>query len=79
MLAGFATADTRVRLTGTDAIMPVAIAPMAYQRRVHEEGELAAARAARAGGVPYIVSTLSSYCLEDVAATGVASTDSRDG
>ncbi len=50
--------------------MPVAIAPMAYQRLLHEEGELAAARAACASGVPYIVSTLSSYRLEDIAATG---------
>ncbi|MGW7364392.1 alpha-hydroxy acid oxidase [Streptomyces sp. NPDC054841] len=70
VLTGVAAADTAVRLAGTSAAMPVAVAPMAYQRLLHDDGELAAARAARTSGVPYVVSTLSSHRLEDIAATG---------
>lgn len=46
--------------------MPVAVAPMAYQRLVHPEGELELARAAAAAGVPYVISTLSSYPMEKI-------------
>ncbi|MEU0476103.1 alpha-hydroxy acid oxidase [Streptomyces olivaceus] len=70
VLTGVAKADTRTRLLGSRAAMPVAVAPMAYQRLVHEDGELAAARAARTAGVPFVVSTLSSHRVEDIAATG---------
>ncbi|MEU2742272.1 alpha-hydroxy acid oxidase [Streptomyces sp. NPDC007095] len=59
-------------LLGDSVSMPVAVAPAAYQRLVHPEGELAAARAAKAHGVPFTVSTLSSYPVEAVAATGAA-------
>jgi 4-hydroxymandelate oxidase len=47
--------------------MPVVVAPMAYQRLLHPEGELLLARAAAASGVPYVISTLSSYPLEQIA------------
>lgn len=70
VLAGVSVADTAARLVGTDASMPVAVAPMAYQRLVHDEGELAAARAARSAGVPFVASTLSSHRIEDIAAVG---------
>ncbi|MEU6482650.1 alpha-hydroxy acid oxidase [Streptomyces sp. NPDC046887] len=70
MLTGVVEADPRARLVRSDAALPVAVAPMAYQRLVHRDGELAAARAARAAGVPFVVSTLSSHRLEDIAATG---------
>ncbi|KPA91716.1 alpha-hydroxyacid dehydrogenase, FMN-dependent L-lactate dehydrogenase [Pseudomonas asplenii] len=50
--------------------MPVAIAPMAYHKLFNPQGELATARAAKASGVPLIVSTLSSVSIEDIAAVG---------
>ena len=50
--------------------MPVAVAPMAYQRLLHPEGELLLARAAAEAGVPYAISTLSSYPLEKIAGVG---------
>ncbi|CAM5627532.1 Alpha-hydroxy-acid oxidizing protein OS=Streptomyces alboniger OX=132473 GN=CP975_31960 PE=3 SV=1 [Streptomyces alboniger] len=50
----------------------MALAPVAYQRLLHPEGELAAARAARAAGVPFAVSTLSSVPVERLVATGAA-------
>jgi len=63
-------AEAAVELFGTPATMPVAIAPMAYQRLLHPDGELAMAAAAAAVGVPLAVSTLSSVALEDVAKSG---------
>ncbi|MGV9882180.1 alpha-hydroxy acid oxidase [Streptomyces sp. NPDC003006] len=63
---------TEATLLGRPVRMPVAVAPVAYQRLVHPEGELAAARAARAAGVPFTVSTLSSVPVERLTATGAA-------
>jgi 4-hydroxymandelate oxidase len=57
-------------LFGGPLRMPAAVAPMAYQRLVHPDGELAAARAARTAGIPFIAGMLSSVSLEDIAATG---------
>ncbi|AGM04084.1 alpha-hydroxy acid oxidase [Amycolatopsis keratiniphila] len=57
-------------LLGGRAALPLAVAPVAYQRLFHPEGELAAARAARDAGVPYTICTLSSVPLEEIAAVG---------
>ncbi len=70
VLTGVMAGDTRGRLVNTEVAMPVAIAPMAYQRLVHREGELAAARAARSAEVPFVMSTLSSCPFADITATG---------
>lgn len=70
VLTGRTGADPSGRLLGTDAAMPVAVAPMAYQSLLHPEGEQAVARAARAAGVPFVLSTLSSRPVEAVVATG---------
>ncbi|MGC0342548.1 alpha-hydroxy acid oxidase [Streptomyces sp. SLBN-8D4] len=69
VLTGRTGTDLSGRLLGTDAAMPVAVAPMAYQCLLHPEGERAVARAARAAGVPFVLSTLSSRPLEEVVAT----------
>lgn len=52
---------------GTPVSMPVLIAPTAYQKLAHPDGELAVARAAAAAGVVYCVSTLATTSLEEVA------------
>ncbi|MBS2533745.1 alpha-hydroxy-acid oxidizing protein [Catenulispora sp. NF23] len=70
-----AMGDLSGRHTGTDlfgvrAVMPAAIAPIAYQRLVHPDGELALARAAKRAGIPFTVSTMSSTPLEQVAEVG---------
>ncbi|MEV7009213.1 alpha-hydroxy acid oxidase [Streptosporangium sp. NPDC051022] len=62
--------DTKTTLIGSGASLPVAIAPVAYHRLFHPDGELATARAAAAAGVPFTVGTLSSVGLEELAATG---------
>ncbi|HKN51417.1 MAG TPA: alpha-hydroxy acid oxidase [Amycolatopsis sp.] len=70
VLSGVDSADTATKLVSSDAALPLAVAPMAYQRLLHPYGELATAEAAQMAGVPYIVSTLSSVSLEEVAKTG---------
>lgn len=70
VLSGVGEPITEARLAGSTSALPVAVAPMAYQRLVHADGELALARAARAAGVPFVASTLSSYPIEEIAAVG---------
>ncbi|MFI7673521.1 alpha-hydroxy acid oxidase [Actinophytocola sp. NPDC049390] len=70
VLTGAGTVDPSTRLVGTDAALPLAVAPMAYQRLLHPDGEQAAAEAAAAAGVPFVVSTLSSVSVEEIAKTG---------
>ncbi|MET9142143.1 alpha-hydroxy acid oxidase [Streptomyces parvulus] len=70
VLAGVEKADTGARLVGTSAALPLAVAPMAYQRLLHPDGELATARAAAAARVPFVVSTISSRTLEEIAEAG---------
>jgi 4-hydroxymandelate oxidase len=70
VLAGVTTVDTRAGRLGCDLAMPVAVAPMAYQRLFHPDGEPAVARAAAAAGVPFVLSTLASRTFADIAATG---------
>ncbi|MGB3442129.1 MAG: alpha-hydroxy acid oxidase [Actinophytocola sp.] len=70
VLTGVVEPDPRALLAGTPAALPVAVAPMAYQRLVHPGGEVAMAGAARAAGVPLVLSTLSSCRFADVLAAG---------
>ncbi|HZM76096.1 MAG TPA: alpha-hydroxy acid oxidase [Candidatus Limnocylindrales bacterium] len=52
--------------------MPVLLAPTAFHRLAHPEGELAMARAAVASGVTMIAAMLSTYSLEEIAKTGAS-------
>ncbi len=63
-----ANRSTRSRMIGTDAAMPVALAPTGLTGMQHADGEILAARAALAFGVPFTLSTMSICSLEDVAA-----------
>jgi len=62
--------DLSSTVLGTAFPAPVALAPVGVQGIVHEQAELAVARAAGELGLPMVLSTVSSYTLEDVAATG---------
>ncbi|GAB3946323.1 alpha-hydroxy acid oxidase [Kribbella albertanoniae] len=68
ILGGVESPDTTTTILGTAAALPVAVAPMAYQRLFHPAGELFLAEAAAKAGIPYIISTLSSVPLEKIAA-----------
>jgi 4-hydroxymandelate oxidase len=54
-------------LLGELLSFPVLLAPTAFQTLAHPDGELATARAASAAGTISVVSTMSSYRLEEVA------------
>jgi 4-hydroxymandelate oxidase len=58
----------RTRLLGHDVSMPLLLAPTAFHRLAHPDGELATARAAGAAGTIMILSTLSNTRIEDVVA-----------
>ena len=64
--------DTSVRLLGELLPHPVVLAPTAFQRLAHDEGELATARAAGATGSLLVASSLSTVTIEAIgaAATG---------
>lgn len=69
-LADVSGGHTRIKLFGQDYAHPLLLAPIAYQRLFHPDGELAAAMAAEAQGAPFIVSSLSSLTLEHIAQSG---------
>ncbi|XP_039955114.1 uncharacterized protein LOC126755637 [Bactrocera neohumeralis] len=60
--------DTRCKVLGIDLKWPLGIAPSAMQKLAHPEGEGGNARAAGNAGSIYILSTLSTMSIEEVAA-----------
>jgi len=59
---------TRTTMVGQNVAMPVAIAPTGLTGMQHADGEILAARAAEAFGIPFTLSTMSICSIEDVAA-----------
>jgi len=57
MLTGAWPVDPSTRILGTDIAFPVLVAPWAYQRRAHADGEYATARAAARAGTVMVVSS----------------------
>jgi 4-hydroxymandelate oxidase len=72
MLTGAWPVDPSTRILGTDIAFPVLVAPWAYQKRAHPEGELATARAAARAGTVMVVSTTTVDYLEEIAAASDA-------
>ncbi|MFD0821170.1 alpha-hydroxy acid oxidase, partial [Micromonospora zhanjiangensis] len=70
ILRDVSACSTRSTLLGRPVDLPVATAPVAYQRLVHPDGEAATARATAAAGIPFVASTLSSVPLEQVIEAG---------
>jgi isopentenyl diphosphate isomerase/L-lactate dehydrogenase-like FMN-dependent dehydrogenase len=68
VLAAVERTDTSVDLAGTRLRLPVLLAPTGLAGLVNWAGELAAARAAEAGGTREVISNDASYSLEEVAA-----------
>jgi 4-hydroxymandelate oxidase len=67
VLQPLAGAHTRVDLLGRTLPCPILLAPVAYQRMAHPDGESASALAAAAQGVGYVLSTQATTLLEGVA------------
>ena len=59
--------STAVTMVGQTAKMPVALAPVGMTGMQHADGEILAARAAEAFGVPFTLSTMSICSIEDIA------------
>ncbi|HEY6511916.1 MAG TPA: alpha-hydroxy acid oxidase [Burkholderiaceae bacterium] len=59
---------TASRMVGVDVAMPVAIAPTGLTGMQHADGEILAAKAAQAFGIPFTLSTMSICSIEDIAA-----------
>jgi L-lactate dehydrogenase (cytochrome) len=70
MLRDVAARDLSTTLLGTAMPAPLLLAPIGVQKVVHDEGELATARAAAAVGVPMIASTAAHFSLEEIAEAG---------
>jgi L-lactate dehydrogenase (cytochrome) len=60
--------STATAMVGQQAKMPVAIAPTGLTGMQHADGEILAARAAEAFGIPFTLSTMSICSIEDIAA-----------
>ncbi len=59
--------STASHMIGQPVAMPVAIAPTGLTGMQHADGEILAARAAKAFGIPFTLSTMSICSIEDVA------------
>jgi 4-hydroxymandelate oxidase len=70
VLRGPAKRDLSRTLLGMDTSMPVLIAPTAFHRLAHPEGERLTARASAAAGTIMITSMASTVAVEDVAVAG---------
>lgn len=66
-LVDVSAVDTSSRLLERTLPVPVLLAPTGYTRMFHRHGELEVVRAANRVDVPYVVSTMSTTSIEDVA------------
>jgi isopentenyl diphosphate isomerase/L-lactate dehydrogenase-like FMN-dependent dehydrogenase len=67
MLVDISQVTTATEVLGTESSMPLFVAPTAFQRTVHPEGEPAMARAASAVGTVMCLSTFATATIEEVA------------
>src|SRR3954449_4501718 len=68
MLRGIpAERDLSIDLLGTPSPAPVLLGPVGVLSIVHADAERAVARAAKTLGLPMVLSTAASTCLEDIA------------
>ena len=70
MLVDVSAVTAATTVLGTDVSMPVLLAPLAFQRLAHPDGELATARAAAAAGTVICLSTAATCSPREVAAVG---------
>jgi 4-hydroxymandelate oxidase len=73
VLVGAGKIDTSLELFGERLDYPILLAPCAYQKLVHPDGEIAAARGAANARASFVISTFATVALEDVAQAADAS------
>ncbi|MCU1332760.1 MAG: glycolate oxidase [Candidatus Angelobacter sp.] len=59
--------DTRVSLFGSEFESPILLAPVAYHRLYHREGEAATARGANTAGAGFVISTFTTTSIDEIA------------
>ena len=59
--------DTRVNLFGSELESPIQLAPVAYHRLYHPEGEIGTARGASAAGSAFVISSFTTTSIEEIA------------
>ncbi|XP_054717112.1 2-Hydroxyacid oxidase 1-like [Uloborus diversus] len=74
LLRNTPTRDLRVTILGNEVALPFGIAPSAYQRLTHPDGEIAVSNAASEMGTIFTLSTVASTSLEDIARHQVRNT-----
>ena len=67
MMIDVSSRNMKTSVLGTEISMPIGIAPTAMQKMAHPEGECAAAKAAEKAGTLFIMSTISTSSIEEVA------------
>jgi isopentenyl diphosphate isomerase/L-lactate dehydrogenase-like FMN-dependent dehydrogenase len=72
MLVDVTEVSTATTVLGQPVSMPLLVAPFAMQRLLDPEGEVATARAARAAGTLFCVSTVTTSAHDELAAVGDA-------
>ena len=70
-LVGVDNRDHSVTVFGQKIPSPIAVAPMAFQKMAHPDGEIAAVRGTGAAGALFVASTMSTVTLEEIAAAAV--------
>ena len=70
VLVDVAVCSTATTVLGQELSMPIVVAPVAFQRVAHPDGEVAMARAAQTAGTAMCLSTLATSTAAEVAATG---------
>jgi 4-hydroxymandelate oxidase len=68
MLVDVSDVTTATTVLGAELSMPLLVAPVAFQRMAHPDGEAAMARGAAAAGTLMCLSTLATATIEEVAA-----------
>lgn len=66
VLVDVSTIDTGVTLFGEKMESPILLAPIAYQRMFHPEGELATARGSSTAGSPFVVSSFTTSGIDEI-------------
>jgi len=66
VLAGVTAADLTTTVLGQAVSMPILVAPTAFHKMAHADGETGAARAAASAGTVFILSSLSNTAMEPV-------------
>lgn len=59
--------DTRVNLFGSELESPILLAPVAYHRLYHAEGEIGTAQGASAAGAAFVISTFTTTSIDEIA------------